>query len=214
MAISSFILSSSSPLLITTGTEATPTSLRSTDFESFAYTIPPLQQNAYNTPAMPKKQKVLVIVGPTSSGKSALAVELARTFGGEVISADSRQVYRGLNIGTGKISKREMRGVRHHLLDEVSPHRIFTAHDFVEKGRAAISDIAMRGKLPIIAGGTGFYIDALVGKIALPNVPPNKKLRAQLEKKTAKQLFTMLKKRDPRRAKSIDPHNKRRLVRA
>ena len=163
---------------------------------------------------MAKKQKILIIVGPTSSGKSALAVELARKLGGEVISADSRQVYRGLDIGAGKISKREMKGVRHYLLDEVSPHRIFTAHDFVEKGRAAISDIAALGKLPIIAGGTGFYIDALVGKIALPNVPPNKKLRAQLEKKTAKQLFTMLKKRDPRRAKSIDPHNKRRLVRA
>ena len=93
---------------------------------------------------MAKKQKILIIVGPTSSGKSALAVELARKLGGEVISADSRQVYRGLDIGAGKISKREMKGVRHYLLDEVSPHRIFTAHDFVEKGRAAISDIAAR----------------------------------------------------------------------
>ena len=161
-----------------------------------------------------RQQKLLVIVGPTSSGKSALAVELARKLGGEVISADSRQVYRGLDVGTGKISKREMKGVRHHLLDVASPEDSFTAHDFVEKGRAAISDIAARGKLPIVAGGTGFYIDALVGRIALPNVPENKKLRAQLEKKTAKQLFSMLEKRDPRRAKSIDPHNKRRLVRA
>ena len=161
-----------------------------------------------------RQQKLLIIVGPTSSGKSALAVELARKFNGEVISADSRQVYRGLDVGTGKISKREMKGVRHHSLDVASPEKIFTAHDFVEKGRAAISDIAARGKLPIVAGGTGFYIDALVGRIALPNVPANKKLRAQLELKTAKELFAMLKKRDPRRAKSIDPHNKRRLVRA
>ena len=159
-------------------------------------------------------QKILVIVGPTSSGKSALAVELARKFDGEVISADSRQVYKGLNIGTGKISKREMRGVRHHLLDLESPRKTFTAQDFVEKGRRAIEEIARRKKLPIVAGGTGFYIDALLGRIALPNVAANAKLRAKLEVKTAAQLLTMLKKRDPRRAKTIDPHNKRRLIRA
>src|SRR3990167_10108813 len=113
---------------------------------------------------MPKKQKVLVILGPTSSGKSALAVELARKFGGEVISADSRQVYRGLNIGTGKITKREMNGVPHHLLDVSAPKRTFSADDFVKHGRAAIEDISSRGKLPIVAGGAGVYIEALDGK--------------------------------------------------
>lgn len=159
-------------------------------------------------------QKVAVIVGPTSSGKSALAVDLAKKFNGEVVSADSRQVYRGLNIGTGKITKREMKGVPHHLLDVASPKNIFTAHDFVEKGRSAILDIAARGKLPIIAGGTGFYIDALVGRIILPDAPVNKTLRKELEKMTVAQLFAMLKKRDSRRAKSIEPHNKRRLIRA
>jgi len=163
---------------------------------------------------MQKKQKVLIIVGPTSSGKSALAVELAKKFDGEVVSADSRQVYCGLNIGTGKITKREMKSVPHYLLDEVSPHRIFGANDFVKRGRTALEDISSRGKLPIVAGGTGFYIDALVGRIALPNVPPNPKLRAQLEKKSAAQLFAMLKKKDPRRAKTIEPHHKRRLIRA
>ncbi len=163
---------------------------------------------------MHKKQKVLVIVGPTSSGKSALAVELARRFDGEIISSDSRQVYRGLDIGTGKITVREMRGVPHHLLDEVKPHRVFTADDFVKRGRAVIQDIAARGKLPIVAGGTGFYADALLGRIALPDVPPDAKLRARLEKKTPVQLFTLLKKKDPRRAKTIEPHNKRRLIRA
>ena len=161
-----------------------------------------------------KKHKVLVIVGPTSSGKSELAVELARKFDGEVVSADSRQVYKGLNIGTGKISKREMGGVRHHLLDVKSPKKNFTAHDYVERGRRAIEEIARRKKLPIVAGGTGFYIDALLGRIALPNVAANLKLRAKLEMKTATQLLAMLKKRDPRRAKTIDPHNKRRLIRA
>jgi len=160
------------------------------------------------------KPKVLVILGPTSSGKSALAVELARKFGGEVISADSRQVYRGLDIGTGKITKREMNGVPHHLLDEASPHRIFTADDFVNRARTAVRDVLKRGKLPIVAGGTGFYIDALVGRIVLPNVPPNKKLRVRLEKKSAAQLYALLKKKDPRRAKAIEPHHKRRLIRA
>ncbi len=163
---------------------------------------------------MLKKQKVIVLVGPTSSGKSALAVLLARRFNGEVISADSRQVYRGLNIGTGKITKREMKSVRHHLLDVVSPKHTFTAHNFVVQGQRAIETIAMRGKLPIIVGGTGFYVDALVGRVVLPNVPINQKLRALLEKKTAAALYAMLKKRDPRRAKTIDPQNKHRLIRA
>ena len=153
-------------------------------------------------------------MGPTSSGKSALAVGLAKKFGGEVISADSRQVYRGLNIGTGKITKREMKGIPHHLLDVASPKRKFSADDYVRHARAAIEDISKRGKLPIVAGGTGFYIDALVGRIVLPDVPPNKKLRTQLEKKSPAQLFALLKKKDPRRAKTIEPHHKRRLVRA
>lgn len=164
-------------------------------------------------PALMKK-KVLVLVGPTSSGKSALAVNLARTFNGEVISADSRQVYKGLDIGTGKVTKREMKGVPHHLLDVVSPKKMFTARDFVQRAARVIDDITARGKLPIVAGGTGFYIDALVGRIPLPNVDVNQKLRKQLEKKSVDELFSMLKKRDPRRAKTIDRYNKRRLVRA
>lgn len=163
---------------------------------------------------MKPKPKVLVIVGPTSSGKSALAVELARRFGGEIISADSRQVYKGLTIGTGKITKREMKGVPHHLLDVATAKRIFTAKDFVHKGTRAIDDILHRNHLPIIAGGTGFYIDALLGRVVLPAVQINAKLRKHLENKTASQLFPLLKKSDPVRAKTIDQHNKRRLVRA
>lgn len=161
-----------------------------------------------------QKQKVIVIVGPTASGKSAYAVQLAKKIGGEVISADSRQVYKGLDIGTGKITKKEMRGVPHHLLDVESPKKVFTAQQFVEQGRAAIEDIMARGKTPIICGGTGFYIDALLGRMPLPNVPPNRALREKLEKKTAPQLFKMLQKLDPRRAKNIDAQNPVRLVRA
>ncbi|HWP61763.1 MAG TPA: tRNA (adenosine(37)-N6)-dimethylallyltransferase MiaA [Candidatus Paceibacterota bacterium] len=160
------------------------------------------------------RQRVIVIVGPTASGKSALAVRIAKHIGGEIISADSRQVYRGLDIGTGKITTREMRGVPHHLLDVASPKKIFSANDFVLQGRAAIAEIAARGHVPIICGGTGFYIDALIGRITLPNVAIDMKLRARLEVKTPPQLFAMLKKRDPRRATTIEPHNKRRLIRA
>jgi tRNA dimethylallyltransferase len=160
------------------------------------------------------KQKTIVIVGPTASGKSALAVEVARAIGGEVISADSRQVYRGLDIGTGKVTKREMRGVQHHLLDVCSPKKVFTADDFVRLGRRAIQDVAKRGKVPIIAGGTGFYIDVLLGNITLPNVPPNPTLRKKLAHMHAPELFTLLQKKDPRRAEDIDEHNPVRLIRA
>ncbi|QQG37721.1 MAG: tRNA (adenosine(37)-N6)-dimethylallyltransferase MiaA [Candidatus Kaiserbacteria bacterium] len=159
-------------------------------------------------------QKVIAIVGPTSSGKSALAVRLAKRFKGEVISADSRQVYKGLNIGTGKIKKREMRGIRHHLLDVASPKRTFTAHDFMREAQEAITMIYQSKKLPIVAGGTGFYIDALLGRISLPDVPADPKLRARLERKPLAALLRMLKGLDPKRAKTVEPHNKRRIVRA
>ncbi len=162
--------------------------------------------------------KVLILVGPTASGKSALAVELAKKWGGEVISADSRQVYRGLNIGTGKVTRREMQGVPHHLLDVASAKKVFSAQDFVDHARSAIGDIIQRGKLPIIAGGTGFYIDALVGRIFLPNVPPNPKLRAKLDKLSVAQLYDRLQEKDPIRAHAMatpsERNNKVRLIRA
>lgn len=159
-------------------------------------------------------QKVIVIIGPTASGKSTLAIELAKKIGGEVISADSRQVYRGLNIGSGKVTKKEMSGVIHHLLDVENPKKTFTASDFVKLGRAAIKDISSRDKIPIICGGTGFYIDSLLGHISLPEVPPNPLLRKKLEKLTANELFIKLKSMDADRAKTIDAQNPVRLIRA
>ena len=160
------------------------------------------------------KDKVLVIVGPTATGKSDLAVRLAKKFKGEVISADSRQVYTGLDIGTGKITKEEMKGVPHYLLDVADPKKKFTVVKYVELAEKAIAEILSKKKLPIIVGGTGFYIQALVDGIMLPEVPPNEKLRKELSKKTAAQLLSMLKKLDPKRAQNIDPHNARRIIRA
>ena len=163
---------------------------------------------------MKQTPNVVVIVGPTASGKSGLAVELAQQFDGEVISADSRQVYRGLDIGTAKITPEEMQGVPHHLLDVVEPHVTYTAADFVRDGRQAIAHISARGKLPIIAGGTFFYIDSLLGRVSYPEVPPNEALRKELEQLDTATLLEQLTAVDEARATAIDPHNRRRLIRA
>ncbi len=161
-----------------------------------------------------QKPSLIAVVGPTASGKSALGVYLAQKVRGEIISADSRQVYKGLNIGTGKITLKEMAGIPHHLLDVVSPKKIFTASDFVTQGEKAIADIYKKKGIPIIVGGTGLYIDALLGRFVIPEVSPNAALRTRLEKKTISTLYLLLKQKDPRRAKTIEPHNKRRIIRA
>ncbi len=163
---------------------------------------------------MQKKPKALVVLGPTACGKSDLAVELAIKFNGEVISADSRQVYTGLDIGTGKITKTEMCGIPHHVLDVASPKKTFTVIDYKNLAEKAIKDIISRDKLPIICGGTGFYIRALTEILDIPNVPENKKLRAELQKKSPDQLFEQLLKIAPDRAKNIDKNNPVRLIRA
>ena len=159
-------------------------------------------------------QKLIVILGPTASGKSDIAVALAKKFSGEIISADSRQVYKGLNVGTGKITKKEMGGVKHHLLDVAFPKKRFSASDFKILSTEAIVKIVSKNKIPIICGGTGFYIDALLGDKQIPEVPPNEKLRKQLEKKSVGELLEILKKLDPERAENIDAKNPRRLIRA
>jgi tRNA dimethylallyltransferase len=158
--------------------------------------------------------KIIVILGPTSSGKSEMAVQLAKKWNGEVVSADSRQVYCGLDIGTGKVTKREMAGVPHHLLDVAKPKHTFSVVEYKKLAEKAVDDILKRDKVPIIAGGTGFYIQAIVDNIIFPEVPPNEKLREELSKKTIDELFKILKKLDPRRAKEIDSKNPHRLIRA
>lgn len=159
-------------------------------------------------------QKVIVILGPTAVGKSSLGVSLARAYRGEVISADSRQVYAGLDIGTGKITKKERQGVLHHLLDIASPKKQISVATYQRLARKKLDEIEARGSVPMIVGGTGLYIESVVNDVSLPEVPPNVRLRKKLEKKSTTELFVMLKKLDPKRAETIDASNPRRLVRA
>ncbi|MEK7617871.1 MAG: tRNA (adenosine(37)-N6)-dimethylallyltransferase MiaA [Patescibacteria group bacterium] len=172
--------------------------------------------------------KVVVIVGPTSSGKSELAVKLAKKFNGEIISADSRQIYKGMNIGTGKVPGRwhttHMRGrafkqyfykdIRHHLIDFVNPKTQYSAALFQRDAGKIIVDISKRGKLPILCGGTGHWIDIVVYDRQIPDIKPNPTLRKKLEKLSTVRLFERIRERDPERARTIDKHNKRRLTRA
>jgi len=158
--------------------------------------------------------KLLVIVGPTASGKTGLSIKLAKNFNGEIVSADSRQVYKGMDIGTGKITQKEMQGVPHYLLNIVSPKTRFDVAKYRKKALKTIKYIQKRNKLPILIGGTGFYIQAVVDDIVFPKVKPDWKLRSLLEKKDAKFLFKELNRLDPQRAEIIDKNNKRRLIRA
>ena len=185
--------------------------------------------------------KIIVILGPTSAGKSAVAIKLAQKFDGEVVSVDSRQIYRGMDVGTGKVTQDKIsnfirrgeqisnqiqntkfkkikpfisEGVVHHMLDIVSPKTNFSAAQFKKKADKIIKDILRRGKLPILCGGTGFWIKAAVDNITYPEVKPDWKLRKKLEQKEITELIHELKKLDPRRAENIDAKNKVRLIRA
>lgn len=179
------------------------------------------------------KPKLIVIVGPTASGKSELAVKLAKKINGEIISADSRQIYRWLDIGTGKVpgtwrpsltivlirsyknySKFVYKGIPHHCIDFVPPKKTFTVAEYKKCAEAAIEDITRRGKIPILVGGTGFWIDAVVYGLNFPQVPPNPKLRKKLGEKSAEELLKILRKLDPARAKTIEQKNPRRIIRA
>lgn len=172
-------------------------------------------------------QHILCIAGPTASGKSSRAVEIAlRGFGnpslddgfpkplmGEIISVDSRQVYRGLDIGTEKISREEMRGVPHHLIDIRNAAETYSAGDFVTDAKLLIGEISARGKLPILVGGTHFYFDALLSGLPT-DVDANPKLRGELEKLSTEALYARVLSADARRAAELDTQNRRRLIRA
>jgi tRNA dimethylallyltransferase len=157
--------------------------------------------------------QLLCIVGPTASGKSSRAVEEALARNGEIISADSRQVYRGLDIGTEKITKEEMLGVPHHLIDIRDVNETYSAGSFVNDATKLIEEITARGKLPILVGGTHFYFDALICKLPT-TIAPNKQLRGELEKLPTEELYERVRSADARRAIELDPKNRRRLIRA
>jgi tRNA dimethylallyltransferase len=162
-----------------------------------------------------KRARVIAIVGATGSGKSALAVRIAKKIqNAEIISADSRQVYRGLDLLSNKITPKEMGGVPHHMINVASPKRVYSVASYEKKARSILRDILRRGKTPIICGGTGLYVDALLYPSSIPPVPPNPRLRKKLEKLGVASLYALLKQKDPRRAGTIDPHNPRRLIRA
>ena len=162
---------------------------------------------------MEMKEKVLVIVGPTASGKTKLAVGLARRFNGEIVSADSRQVYRGMDIGTGKDLK-EYGTIKYYCIDIASPKRQFTVAQFKRCAEAAIQDIVKRGRLPIVVGGSGLYISALVDGLQLQTGKPDAEIRKRLGKKTLVQLLALLKRVDLTTYKVIDKKNRRRVERA
>ncbi len=156
--------------------------------------------------------KLIVIAGTNASGKSGLGVELASRYGGEIVSADSRQVFRGLDLGSGKITPQEMRGVPHHLIDVCQPGDFFSMADFQRLAYAAIDGIQARGKLPFLVGGTGLYVDAVAEGYELSDRAPDLTLRAELETHTTPELYQMLQEKLP--GTEIDPRNRNRVMRA
>ena len=166
----------------------------------------------------PNPNPLVAIVGPTAVGKTRLAVELCQRFGGEVINADSRQVYRGMDIGTAKPTPEELSKAPHHLLDQLDPSEHFGLGAFLPLAKKAAADIATRGKLPIVAGGTGQYVWAMLEGQTVPAVPPDPELRASLdqvaEEQGAQALHDRLRQVDPDRADALDARNVRRVVRA
>ncbi len=163
---------------------------------------------------MSRKKKLIVILGPTASGKTELSIKLAKKFDGEIVSADSRQIYKEMDIGTAKPSREELREIPHHLIDIIKPNQDFSVALYKKLALKKIKEIHKRKKMPFLVGGTGLYISAVVDNLEFPKIPPNRKLRKELEEKSTKELFEIYRKLDPEGAKYIDKNNKRRLIRA
>lgn len=168
--------------------------------------------------AVKDKIKIVAVVGPTASGKTALAIELAKQFNGEVVSCDSMQVYREMNIGTAKPSLEEMDGVKHHMLDFADPKQVYTCADYVRDARSVIDKIVSNGKLPIICGGTGLYLDSLLRGGSFEETEVNIDYRAELEKladeKGNEYIHSMLNEVDPESAAATHFNNRKRVIRA
>ncbi|WP_319995785.1 tRNA (adenosine(37)-N6)-dimethylallyltransferase MiaA [Trichococcus shcherbakoviae] len=166
-----------------------------------------------------KLSKIMVIVGPTAVGKTALSIRLAKKYNGEIINGDSMQVYKGLDIGTAKVTEEEAEGIPHHLLDIVPIEQDYTASDFKRDARLAIEAIIARGKLPIVVGGSGLYIEGLLfdmqfGGVAAEDLHYRKQLEAELERTDAMHVWKQLQGQDPKAAEQIHPNNSRRVIRA
>lgn len=165
-----------------------------------------------------KHSKIIIVLGPTASGKSKLAIRLAKKFDGEIISADSRQIYRGMNIGTAKPSKKELAVVSHHLIDIKNPDENYAAAEYKRDALKTIKKILKRKRLPILVGGAGLYVKAVADNLEIPEVKPDLKLRQKFEKEIEKYglkyLFDKLINLDPEAAHIVDPNNPRRVIRA
>ena len=167
---------------------------------------------------MSEKKKIIAVVGPTASGKSALALELAKQYGGEIVSCDSMQIYKRMNIGTAKPTYDELRSVRHHMIDIAEPTENFSCEDYVRLASLAIDDICARGVIPIVCGGTGLYLDALLrGGNSAPSVDTSDiraELCARAEREGIDAIYEQLKLVDPESAASIHKNNEKRVIRA
>lgn len=160
-----------------------------------------------------KKNKVVAVVGATASGKTAYAVELAKQINGEIISADSRLVYKGMNIGTAKPALDEMQGIPHYMIDIVEPDINYSAGLYAKEAKKHVNDILSRGKIPIVAGGTGLYFRILLENYDLPDVEPDYKLREELAKLSFAELYGMLAKLDKNAVTKIERNDKKKIIR-
>ena len=164
-----------------------------------------------------QKEKVIVICGPTASGKTALSIELAKQINGEIVSADSMQIYKDMNIGTAKPTKEEMQGIKHYLIDFVPPDERYSVADYKQDAKKAIREILKKGKVPIIVGGTGLYVDSLIYEIEYPNIEFDEKYREKLEKeveeKGLEELYEKAKEVDIEAIKKISKNDKKRILR-
>lgn len=161
-----------------------------------------------------KKTKIICVVGATASGKTDLAVKLAKAVDGEIISADSMQVYKNMPIATAVATKEEQDGVMHHLVEFLDADQTFSVADFAERAKVLIDEITARGRVPIVAGGTGLFVDSLVKNISFSEVGSNAEIRNELAEKSNEELYERLLKLDPNAAEDIHPNNRKRVIRA